>query len=84
MCERQRSLAMEIEVGDDGAITAWILLNTKQPSAYSKRNTRHARLTCTRILDTLARIVCAPVNRLVNLNISFLAKFRNLYSYFVT
>jgi len=24
------------------------------------------------------------VNRLVNLNISFLAKFRNLYSYFVT
>ena len=37
--------------------------------------------------DTRGKNKCTSellVSRLVNLNISFLAKFRNLYSYFVT
>ena len=48
-----------MEVGDGGAIKAWILLTPNSSLAYSKRNTTHARLTCTRIWRAL--IVCALV-----------------------
>jgi len=53
MCGRC-SLAMEMEVGDDGmAGPSWL----GYYKLYSQRNTCHVRLNCTRIRH--ARIICA-------------------------
>jgi len=59
-CGRWHSLAIEMEVGDDG--TAWpsrlgYYKHQTASFSYSKRNTCHARLTCTHIWSAL--IVCA-------------------------